>query len=337
MNCSHCGSSAGTARPDELNTEECIRLSEELAELGCGTVALMGGEPFVRDDWKQIAWCIRHLGMDLSIVSNGLLVEKYIEDLADLGPKVVGISVDGMERTHDSIRRKGSFKAAIKAIDLLSEAGIQVTTITTVSKKNFNDLIKMKDLLLKRRTNWQIQIAMPLGNFDKKHLIDEEDYYAVAMFIASQRIKHPFADLPVIGAHCFGYHSSILPDSGNWGGCTAGRSSLGITSNGGVVGCLSMGNDRFMEGDLRKSSMVDIWRSADSFAYNRKFTTADLGPNCHGCKYGKTCRGGCNSVSYTLTGNIHNDPYCFKRIERDVIGVKKGLVSRVKEVFNLTL
>ncbi len=104
-----------------------------------------------------------------------------------------------------------------------------------------------------------------MGNFDREHLISDEDYYAVAMFIASQRIKHPFEELPVIGAHCFGYHSKLLPDSNTWKGCTAGISSLGITSNGGVAGCLSMGNNRFIEGNVRERSIIDIWKDPNSF------------------------------------------------------------------------
>ncbi len=265
MKCTHCGSSAGKARPDELDTGECIKLVEDLAQLGCGTVALMGGEPLVREDWVTIAGCVKDLNMDLSIVSNGLLMEKYMDRISSLEPKVVGISLDGLEKTHDSIRRKGSFKTAMNAIKLLRDADIQVTVISTVSTKNFNDLIKMKDLIIKKGVNWQIQVAMPMGNFDREHLISDEDYYAVAMFIASQRIKHPFEELPVIGAHCFGYHSKLLPDSNTWKGCTAGISSLGITSNGGVAGCLSMGNNRFIEGNVRERSIIDIWKDPNSF------------------------------------------------------------------------
>ena len=334
MNCTHCGSSAGKARPDELDTSEAIRLCEELAEVGCGTVALMGGEPLVRPDWAKIATCVRDLGMELSIVSNGLLVGKYIDRIAALGPKVVGISLDGLEKTHDGIRREGSYKAAMKAIKLLRDRDIQVTVITTVSRTNFNDLGRMKDIIRGTGVNWQVQVAKPLGNFDRKHLIDREDYYAVAMFIASQRIKHPFEDLPVIGAHCFGYHSKLLPDSGSWNGCTAGISSVGITSDGGVVGCLSMGNDRFLEGNVRERSFVDIWNDPNSFSYNRNFTLADLGDNCSGCSHGATCMGGCDSMSINLTGSLHNDPYCFLTIERDIIGVRKGIMERIREKFS---
>ncbi|MCY1008208.1 radical SAM protein [Nannocystis pusilla] len=48
--CKACGPRAGVARPDELTTEEALRLVDELAELGVGEVALIGGEAYLRAD-----------------------------------------------------------------------------------------------------------------------------------------------------------------------------------------------------------------------------------------------------------------------------------------------
>ncbi len=320
LRCSHCGSSAGIARPDELTTKECIKLCEDLAELRCNDVSLMGGEPFLRNDWPQVAQCITDLGMNLNFVTNGILIDKYIDDIAKYNPKVVGISLDGTEQTHDRIRGKsGAFKKANNSIDLLIDRGIQATAITTVSKINFKDLHALKDVIYKKGCNWQIQVAMPFGNFDKRHLLTKEEYYAVALFISSQRIKTSFDNLPVIGAHCFGYNSKILPGCHGWKGCTAGISSIGITSDGGIVGCLSMGNDCFIEGNVRDAPLKDIWQNPDNFKYNRQFIKNSLGPNCKDCKHGEKCRGGCNSVSYILTKKFHNNPYCFYTIEKDII------------------
>ena len=316
MTCSHCGSSAGAARSEELSTEECYKLCEELAGLGCETVALMGGEPFMRGDWYSIAQCVRDLGMEFSLVSNGLELQSHIDELVELEPKVIGMSLDGLEKTHDSIRRPGSFKKVMESLGLLIDHGIQTTLITTVSKLNFHELPRMKDFILNQGPNWQIQVAMPFGNFSRELLISEEEFYAVGMFIAAQRLKNKFDDLPVIGAHCFGYFSKVLPGSQGWQGCTAGLSSLGITSDGGIVGCLSMGNNRFIEGNVRKTKLGDIWNNSENFPYNRNFSLNDLGPNCSGCRHGKRCRGGCSSMSLNLTEKLHNDPYCFSSLEK---------------------
>ncbi|MBN1540135.1 MAG: radical SAM protein [Candidatus Thermoplasmatota archaeon] len=320
LRCTHCGSAAGDARINELSTKECFTVIEQLSELGCQDVSLMGGEPLVRKDWKALGGAVKDLGMDLCMVTNGILVPDNIDALEALKPKVVGVSIDGLKDTHESIRGKGTFDRTMKAVDLLIDRNIQTTLITTVSKTNFNDLPPLADLIKGKGCNWQIQVAMPFGNFSRDLLVSEEDFYAAAMFIAKQRIENRFEDMPVIGAHCFGYHSKVLPGC-RWSGCTAGITSMGLTSDGGVVGCLSMGNDRFIEGNIRDRSLREIWEDPDAFAYNRKFTKKDLGPNCSGCRYGKRCKGGCNSVSMSLTGRFHNDPYCFRRIERQLLNI----------------
>lgn len=315
LNCLHCGSAAGTPRPNELNTQECFELCEGLADLGCEEVSLMGGEPFMREDWLPVAQCIKDLGMNLTFVSNGILLPQVITDLVDLNPKVVGISLDGMKENHNYIRGDGTFQKAIEAIKLLRKHEIQTTVITTISKINFKDVLKLKDLLLKKGINWQIQVATPFGNFTKDRMLSKEDFYATALWIAKERIQRPFNDLPLIGAHDFGYYSNILPTS-EWDGCPAGKTSIGITSNGGIVGCLAMGNERFIEGNVREQSITSIWADPENFSYNRNFTKADLGPNCKDCRYALKCKGGCNSMSYALTKQFHNDPYCFHRIEK---------------------
>ncbi|MFX1247912.1 MAG: radical SAM protein [Promethearchaeota archaeon] len=319
LRCSHCGSSAGQARSDELTTEECFSLCEQLAQLECNNIALMGGEVFLRKDWYEIASCIKDLGIELSIVSNGFVLDKYINEVAQVKPTVVGISLDGLQTTHDLIRGvKGAFTNAIEAINLLRRNQIHVTIITAVSKINFNELPKLKALIYNKGVNWQIQLATPFGQFTKDQMLSYEEFYAVGLFIAALRAKHHFQNMPVVGAHCMGYHSSIMPNF-LWNGCTAGISSIGITSNGGIVGCLAMGNNRFIEGNIREQSLTSIWYSRNKFLYNRHFSNDQIGSYCLHCHHNLTCKGGCNSVSYALMEQFHNDPYCFHRIETDII------------------
>ena len=56
-----------------------------------------------------------------------------------------------------------------------------------------------------------------------------------------------------------------------WGGCQSGLQAVGIESDGGVKGCLSMQafagrGDRFLEGNLRSRALESIWLDPDSFA-----------------------------------------------------------------------
>lgn len=324
MNCIHCGSTAGKARVNELTTKEALDLCRELNELGTELVTLMGGEPFIRKDWLKIAQTIKDLGMDLTFISNGLVIDKdIVSQLKKLDPYAVAISLDGaLPETHDSIRRiKGSFNKCLSCLELLKEADLPTSVITTLHKRNVKELSKIRELLLNKGIAWQIQMAGPTGRFPEKLLLSKEEFYSVAMFISSSRNQYSVKELPIMGAHNFGYHSNIL---GNimitpvWKGCQAGITTVGIQSNGAIKGCLSLPDD-YVEDNIRNRSITDIWNDTNFALYNREFKKKDLKGSCVNCKYGKSCRGGCLTVSSSLTGKLHCDPYCLYLIEKEMI------------------
>ena len=322
MKCIHCGSSAGKVRLKELSTKEAIGLCKDLNELGTELVTLMGGEPFLRKDWFQISQEIKDLGMDLTFISNGSTIDnEKISKLIKLEPYAVAVSLDGgIPETHDSIRGlKGSFEKCLYCLELLKKSGISTSVITTLHKKNVKELFMIRELLLNKEIAWQIQMAGPSGRFPKELMLSEEEFYSVAMFISSSRNQYSTKQLPIMGAHNFGYHSHVLGNlmiSPIWKGCLAGISNIGIQSDGGIKGCLSL-PDNFIEGNIRRKSLKDIWNSPNFASYNRKFKRKDLNAYCKSCKYGVSCKGGCATVSTLLTEKLHSNPYCLYRIEKE--------------------
>ncbi|NHI89596.1 MAG: radical SAM protein [Candidatus Thorarchaeota archaeon] len=319
LNCIHCGSAAGKKRPDELSTKEALFLCESLKEIDCKGVALMGGEPLLRPDWADISRRVHELGMELSIITNGWLGQdkRITQQILDLSPECVTVSLDGADPlVHDMIRGvDGSFDRAIKALRHYASLGIPTTAITTVHKLNLKDLVKIRDLLRGLGVAWQIQMATPFGRLERKHVLSLEEYYSVAMFIASTR-KLYSKELLVAGAHDMGYFSNILPDLQvkGWEGCQAGISTLGIQSNGNILGCLALGDD-FIEGNVKERPLQKIWNDESSFRYSRHYKKEDMKVHCSRCKYWKQCGGGCSAVSYSMTGDLHQDPYCARHIE----------------------
>jgi len=325
MRCLHCGSSAGNRRVKELSTEEWKGVIKELSDMECKLVTLLGGEPFIRRDWFEISKEIKDRGMDLTIISNGLLInERLVSKLRTLEPYTIAISLDGgTEKTHDYIRQvNGSFKQVMKALELLRSADINTSVITTLSKMNFKELPKIRELLVGRNIAWQIQIASIVGRFQKEQMLSKEEFYSAGLFIATSREKYSIDELPVTGAHCFGYHSRILPNVNiaPWKGCPAGLFTVGIQSDGGVKGCLSLSDD-FIEGNIRKISLHELWNNPNFASYNRNFKKHDLNGDCAKCRFGKSCRGGCLSVSTSVTGKPHADPYCFRIIEKSLFNM----------------
>jgi radical SAM protein with 4Fe4S-binding SPASM domain len=321
--CIHCGSSAGSQRKEELNTEQWNILTTQLAGMGCERIALLGGEPFLRNDWFEISKNINEFNMKVIYITNGLVIdEKIVEKLRHIDPYVVAVSLDGSSaKTHDKIRGvNGSFEKSKNAVLLLQEADVPTTIITTINKMNFKELPIMREWVKNKGITWQLQITIPIGRFQKELMISKDEFYAAALFIAAIKKTYRLSELPIIGAHSFGYFSKVLPTYAilpHWDGCQAGITSVGIQSDGGVKGCLSL-PEEYVQGNIKEKSLEEIWNAPEFCSYMRNFNREELNGCCRNCKYGKKCKGGCLSVSIALTGRKHGDPYCLSAIEKQL-------------------
>ena len=314
-NCIHCGSKAGKSRSDELNTQEALRLVRELYKCGFKGVALMGGEPLIREDWYQIAEEIKKNGMELSIITNGLNLTDNIQKLKKLKIDCVSLSLDGgTPKIHDYLRGiEGAFEKTINAINTLKKEDLPVSIITAVNKVNLKDLNNIKKIILDRNIAWQIQIAIPIGRFPKDLMISRKEFYTLALFIAINIKKYSYKRLPLIGAHCLGHFSRFIPNLGltPWVGCQAGLSVLGIQSNGDVKGCLTL-PDTFIEGNVRDLSLKEILKRIRS----QKQRIKEL---CVNCDVVKLCKGGCLGTAYAIRS--FDNPYCLRSIENKLFNL----------------
>jgi radical SAM protein with 4Fe4S-binding SPASM domain len=113
-----------------------------------------------------------------------------------------------------------------------------------------------------------------------------------------------------------------------WKGCAAGRPVLGIESNGDVKGCPSLPSAPYVGGNLRRSSLREIWERSAELAFARDRGVEELWGYCKGCYYAETCKGGCSWTSHTLLGRRGNMPYCHHRaLELQQVGRRERLVK----------
>jgi radical SAM protein with 4Fe4S-binding SPASM domain len=102
-----------------------------------------------------------------------------------------------------------------------------------------------------------------------------------------------------------------------WHGCIAGRSLIGIRSNGDLLGCLSLG-DGFIEGNLRQTSLRELWSSPTAFPRLRH-KEYQLTGACAACPFASECRAGCTGIAQSATGDIGCNPYCIRAMETEEI------------------
>lgn len=319
LRCRHCGSSAGRPRDEELTLEEAMAICGQLPDLFVQEVNFTGGEPLMSPHCFDIAECLGKEGINTKILTNGLLLDQQtISRIQDAGICAIGISLDGLELVHDKIREhSGLFNHLRKTFPLILGANMPLTVITTVNSWNVRQLPSLCRFLMSEGVqNWQIQPIFHFGraNQARELILSDEEYMLMGDFFQQWSPRAATAGLAIVPGDSFGYLCDWDNRSPPWRGCPAGLFSCGITSDGRVKGCLSLPDDE-VEGDLRRKDLWDIWFHSDSFAYTRHYAAEELGPFCNSCQVAEQCRGGCSAMSLGASGQFHNDPYCFRRIE----------------------
>ncbi|MNM78442.1 Antilisterial bacteriocin subtilosin biosynthesis protein AlbA [compost metagenome] len=150
LTCKHCYStSADSTFRDELPTAEILRVIDDLRTAGVRVMILSGGEPLLHPDLFEIAAHARASGMLVALSSNGTLIgPQNIQRIIDARFDYVGISLDGLQETHDRFRQlEGSFDSALEAIRLCREAGIRVGMRTTLTEENAPQLPALLDMM----------------------------------------------------------------------------------------------------------------------------------------------------------------------------------------------
>lgn len=330
LSCLHCGSSAGRARRDELTTDQCLDLVDQLADLGCELITLSGGEPMLRPDLYDIARAIADRGIRVNMVTNGLLItDESAARIKASGMCNVGVSIDGPQEIHDRIRAPGSFVKSVEGIRTLVANGVSVGVMTTINRLNIDHLARIRQIAMEAGASmWRLQLAKPMGEIcgDTDFVIRPRDLLQVIPQLAAMKRQGGIHLAVGDSIGYYGPHDQTLRGRGwrgraeCWQGCRAGMDAIGIEADGGVKGCLSIqakapdGSDPWREGSVKEHSLAEIWFRTGAFGYNRDFTDDQLKGACRTCGKASRCRGGARCVSTALTGTIGEDPYCWLRV-----------------------
>lgn len=150
LRCVHCYAHAdASAAPNELTSAEGLALLDDLKSFGVPVVLFSGGEPLMRPDLFDLVSHTVASGMRAVISTNGTLITREVAGrLQDLGLSYVGISLDGLEPTHDRFRgKKGAFAAALAGVRRCQEVGLKVGLRFTLNRANFQEVPAIFDLV----------------------------------------------------------------------------------------------------------------------------------------------------------------------------------------------
>ena len=327
--CQHCGSRAGHTRTKELSTEEALNLVKQMAEVGITEVTLIGGEAFLRPDWLEIASAITQAGMLCGMTTGGYgITLDTARKMKEAGIKVVSVSVDGLEATHDRLRgRKGSWEWAFKTMSHLKEAGIIFGCNTQINRLSAPEFPQIYELLRDAGIfAWQIQLTVPMGNAaDNNEILLQPyellDLYPMIARVAKRANREGVRIQPGNNIGYYGPYERLLRGQGDawtfWQGCSAGLSTLGIEADGAIKGCPSLPTSAYTGGNIRDYSLRTIIEETEELRFNlgagTPKGTEHLWGFCKTCEFAELCRGGCSWTAHVFFDKRGNNPYCHHR------------------------
>jgi len=194
LRCTYCMPEDGVQlQPDDklLDDEQVLRLVAAFVRNGVNKVRLTGGEPLLRKSIVSLCGQIKDLGVqDLAITTNGILLKRKLEPLADVGVNLLNISLDTLvEPKFELITRRRGFKQVLSSIEKASvHPGLDRVKVNCVVKRGMNDDELLDFVELSRNLNIEVRFIeyMPFdGNkWSSKGLLP---YYEMA-----DRIKEKF-------------------------------------------------------------------------------------------------------------------------------------------------
>ena len=159
LRCRHCYGSYGILQKDELSFEQIMPCIDELKRMGTRRITLEGGEPLVHKNITDIIDYIHKKKIEMSLCTNGILLEKYISCIKGKVDLVV-LSLDGNEKHHNDLRGKGNFKKVLNAARIARDNNIRTLIFSCLIDKNLEDINYLVSLAKEYNTNITFNIAV---------------------------------------------------------------------------------------------------------------------------------------------------------------------------------
>jgi radical SAM protein with 4Fe4S-binding SPASM domain len=333
LNCLYCYARDKRVPSDELTTEECLRLIDDLSEANVVSVTFSGGEPLMRKDFFEVASYAAKKGLVVFLATNGTLIERdTARKLREIGVEYAEISIDSARReVHDAFRGLGTFDKAVNAVTYCVEEGIPLvgiaTTLTTKNEAIDETLEFAKELganqvvflnyVPTRGAKGNPELDLDPYEREKaiKRILETQKNYmcfkrvTILQATYAARISNEMAREKGSGLKQIGFIDVDEPQMSRlfnfMGGCGAARTMAAMTPNGDITPCTLL---PLKLGNVREDKFIDVWTNSPVLADLRD--RKNWKGRCGRCRYKIVC-GGARCRAYAYFGDcLASDPAC---------------------------
>lgn len=255
MRCLHCylGPQRHGAGQREMTTEQVLDVVRQLADAGCLSMIITGGDPLLRTDFREVYRTAKLAGIDVTVYTSGTDVTAEVVDLfLDLPPRVVEITIHGATaETFDRISGvKGSYERVWSGIRRLADAGVRLGLKTMLMTVNRHELGAMREQAQRVGAKFRFD---PLVNAR----LDGDPGPLQLRVDAADVLREEFADTELRDGWLKLYRSRpMLVDPSKTLQCGAGQTQFHIDASGRLQPCLMMPQ---VFSDLTSRSLARAW------------------------------------------------------------------------------
>ena len=296
--------------------KNCLRMADKFGRTPY--FYLTGGDPILHGDFWRLLKYFKQLQIDFTIMGNPFHLNAAVcEQLKDCGCIKYQLSLDGLRKTHDFIRKPGSFDCTISRIPMLNEAGIVPAIMTTVSELNIAEIPELIDVVVEHGAG-----IFAFARFcpDNANLAIAPAAYRNFLEICDAKFKKyeqsgckTWFNKKDHLWKLYEYERGefTIPENCDpelvYEGCNCGNCHLTILPDGQVLACRRVRGSQV--GNVFKDDLADLWlHEMEKFRDYQKFK------KCSRCELLSWCRG-CPAVASSKNGDFYDaDPQCWKNV-----------------------
>jgi radical SAM protein with 4Fe4S-binding SPASM domain len=293
-----------------------VRLVEELADLGCCSIGLTGGEVTLHPEWLRIAAAVRRRNVMLHILTNGTrLSADDLDEIASLHPVRVAISLYSIEpEWHDRVTgAAGSFYRSVEAIKGLVERGIACRVNTVLLRGRAGEAVRLRDFAEAMGCAFACNPVLYPSLDGSRPLADLQASRDDLMEFYSQML--PFLPRELGAVESNGASRRVMKN------CGAGITSAYIDCSGEVYACPGFGESF---GNAAALGFGGAWQSAS--AEEHRAVMREPLRACGDCAISSYCTMRCPKLALSESGSLlgTNQMAC------EIAGVFKDIGKRYR-------
>lgn len=321
---------------EDLPTERWVALLDELGRARVLDLCLSGGEALLRPDFFELLDAVVRNRMRFQLLTNGgpVTVEVARRLKATGRCNAVQVSLDGScAEVHETLRGRGSFPPALRAIKILHAEGLPTTVRATVHAYNVEDLPALARLLLE-------EIGLPSFSTNAISSLGTQAKYGDDLFLPPAlrlRAMHVLAELdtrypgriqasagPLAEWKMFHEmeaarrNGGTLPNRGRLTGCGCIYMRLAVRADGAYIPCVML--PQMVLGYVGRDAIEEVWRNASHFNALRDRVHIPLTTfaRCQDCEYNMLCTGNCAGTALSSGGdpNQPGEEGCLKLFQQ---------------------